>query len=201
MLVDRKADQTLYCGLRQGAAFQLFSGDRLAVADSGVSIQTHDGRTAVQHLAGDYDIARGPEGLSVIGKMAWAKATLLTPLKSVILRCIMISLGRFFPDLIRRLLQKILVTGRKDAPFRFHRALRWDGAGWTVRDEIFAEDGWRNVASIGIAGFQTSSTTIMARVWQANHIQPWQDLAPALARLGDRDPLIIERRLSGRDAA
>ena len=201
MLVDRKVGQTLYCGLRQGGAFQLFDSDRLAIADSGLSIQTNDGRTAVQHLAGDYDIAQGPEGLSVIGRMAWAKATLLTPIKSVILRCIMIVLGRFFPDLVRRLLQKILVTGRRDAPFRFHRALRWDGASWTVRDEIFADDGWRNVARIGIAGFQTSSTTIMARVWQANHIQPWQDLTAAIARLGDADPLIIERRLPGSGAA
>lgn len=200
LVIERNADQSLYCGLRQGGAFQFFAGDRLALADSGVSIQTHGGRTAVQHLPGDYRIARDDEGLSVTGRMAWAKATLLTPVKSVVLRCMMISLGRFFPDLVRRLLQKLLVTGRREAPFRFHRSLRWDDGGVTIRDEIIADQGWSDVALIGIGGFQTSSTTIMARVWQANHLQPWRDLTHLLAGLGADEPLIVERRISGEGA-
>lgn len=194
LLIDRRADRSLYCGMHQGGAFQIFSGNALALADSGVAIRTHGGKTAVQHLAGDYAVTRDADSLSVSGSMAWAKATLLTPVKSVILRCLMMTLGRFFPDLVRRLLQKILVTGRREAPFRFHRSLRWNGAGWIIRDEIIAERGWQDVDLIGIAGFQTSSTTIMARVWQANHLQPWHDLTDRIAALGPGEPLIVERQ-------
>lgn len=201
LLIDRRADQALYCGLHQGGAFQIFSGDRLALADSGISIQTRDRKTAVQHLAGDYAVTRDAESLSISGNMAWAKSTLLTPVKSVILRCMMITIGRFFPDLVRRLLQKMLVTGRREAPFRFHRSLRWNGAGWIIRDEIVAEQGWQDVALIGIGGFQTSTTTIMARTWQANHLQPWHDLTALLAGLGPNDPLIVERYVPSGKAA
>ena len=107
----------------------------------------------------------------------------------------MVSLGRFFPDLVRRLLQKILVTGRKDAPFRFKRSLRWEGEDVVIRDEIFADEGGQDVASVGIGGFQTSSTTIMARVWQANHLQPWNDLTHLVRGLSAGEPLVIERRV------
>lgn len=195
LVVQRRGGRALFAGLRQGGAFQLFSGHRLSLADSGVTIGTRAGRAAVQHLPGDYEVRRDEDGFDVSGKMAWAKSTLLTPVKSVILRCMMVSLGRFFPDLVRRLLQKILVTGRKDAPFRFQRSLRWDGNGVTIRDEIFADEGWQDVASVGIGGFQTSSTTIMARVWQANHLQPWNDLTHLVRALGAGDPLVIERRV------
>ncbi|MBB4640613.1 hypothetical protein [Rhizorhapis suberifaciens] len=195
LAIEHRADRSLYTGLRQGGAFQLFSGGRLTLADSGVSIQTSANRMAVQHLPGDYSVTRDADGFSVTGQMAWAKATLLTPVKSVILRCMMITLGRFFPDMVRRLLQKILVTGRREAPFRFHRTLRWSDGCLTIRDEIFADEGWEKVVRIGIGGFQTSSTTIMARVWQANHLQPWQDMSHLLAGLSASDPLIIERQL------
>ena len=195
LVVEQRGGQALYAGLRQGGAFQLFSGDRLSLADSGVAIGTQAGRAAVQHLPGDYDVRRDEGGFDVAGRMAWAKSTLLTPVKSVILRCMMVSLGRFFPDLVRRLLQKILVTGRKDAPFRFKRSLRWEGEDVVIRDEIFADEGWQGVASVGIGGFQTSSTTIMARVWQANHLQPWNDLTHLVRGLSAGEPLVIERRV------
>ncbi len=70
-----------------------------------------------------------------------------------------------------------------------------------IRDEIFADEGWQDVASVGIGGFQTSSTTIMARVWQANHLQPWQDLTHLVRGLGAGDPLVIERRVPYEGAA
>lgn len=199
LAIEQRGQQTLYAGLRQGGAFQLFSGDRLTLADSGIAIQTRDGKTAIQHLPGDYQISREEGEISITGQMAWAKSTLLTPVKSIILRCMMVSLGRFFPDLVRRLLQKLLVTGRKDAPFRFRRILRWDDEGrLTVRDEISADNGWQDVAAVGVGGFQTSSTTIMARVWQANHIQPWTDLTGLLGNLHAGEPLVVERHAPDR---
>lgn len=129
--------------------------------------------------------------------MAWAKVTRLTPAKSVVLRVVMLSVGRFFPDLIRRLLQRLLVTGRRDAPYRFRRRLDYREGAWTVTDEITPEDGWKGVRSIGIGGFQTSVTTIMARVWQDDQFQPWLDLADRLAALENNETLRVERRLDG----
>jgi hypothetical protein len=107
----------------------------------------------------------------------------------------MLSAGRFFPDLVRRLLQRILVTGRRDAPFAFRRDLVWHDGGWTVTDTITPERGWDKVAAIGIGNAQTSTTTIMARVWQPAQLAPWIDLSDRLIGLKGATPLIVTRRL------
>ena len=129
--------------------------------------------------------------------MAWAKNARLTPFKSVILRLVMLSIGRFFPNLVRRLLQKLLVTGRRNAPFHFKRTIRFDGSAWIVEDQIVPDGGWGDIRAAGISGHQTSVTTIMARVWQQDQLQPWTDLTGQIANLGPKEPLRVTRRFGG----
>ena len=162
-----------------------------------VGIDARAGRVAVTHLEGSRLIAEEPGRLVIEGRMAWAKSARLTPAKSVILRVLMLGFGRFFPDLVRRMLQAVLVTGRKDAPFTFRRTFTRTPGGWTVRDEVRPERGWQGIARAGISGFQTSTTTIMARVWAPDQAQPWHDCTDALAALPEGAPLIVERRFGG----
>jgi hypothetical protein len=193
LLVDVRGDTRLYCGWSRGAAFKLYRGDQLLRADTGPSLQTDKGRVAVTHLEGIESIDRGETHLHVTGRMAWAKATRLTPAKSIVLRVIMLTVGRFFPDLIRKLLQKLLVTGRKDAPYRYARRLDWAGGGWTLTDTITADGDWADVTQIGVGGFQTSTTTIMARLWAPEQLQPWDDWTD---RIVPGAPLTVTRRLA-----
>lgn len=195
ILVDARSDQRLYLGWSRGGAFKLFHRDRLRLSDTGPTLRTRNGRTAVTHLEGAQEAELDADRIVIAGRMAWTKAARLTPIKSIVLRVIMLSVGRFFPDLIRSLLQKLLVTGRKAAPFRFRRELIWADGAWTIRDEVFADDGWGEVVEFGIGGFQSSVTTIMARVWQPDQLQPWLDLSDRLGNLGDRDALVVERRV------
>ena len=127
--------------------------------------------------------------------MALARSARLTPLKSVVLRSVMLTLGRFFPDLVRRSLQRLLVTGRRDAPFAFRRELAWDGDALMVRDDVMPKRGWSAVRAAGIGGFQTSLATAIARVWQPAQVQPWLDLSDRIAGLKDNEPLVVERRV------
>lgn len=194
LLIEGREGTRLHLGWSRGAAFKLFDGDELIASDTGPTLRTRSGRSAVSHIEGVERVTLDRDVIEVEGPMAWSKAARLTPLKSIVLRTVMISFGRFFPDLVRRLLQRLLVTGRRDAPFRFRRRLEWRDGGWTVSDEVVPADGWGEVVEIGIGGFQTSVTTIMARVWQASQLQPWTDLTSMLAGLGDKDPLVVERR-------
>lgn len=189
LLVDVRGDTRLYCGWSRGAVFKLYDRDRLIRTDTGPSIRTKGGRVAVTHLEGIDAIDRGPDHIEVRGKMAWAKAARLTPFKSIALRSIMLTGGRFFPDLIRKLLQKILVTGRRDAPWTYVRRLEWQGGTWVLTDRV--EGDWGDVDAIGVGGFQTSTTTIMARLWAPEQLQPWEDWAvPASGAL------VKERRMA-----
>ncbi|SBV97917.1 conserved hypothetical protein [uncultured Alphaproteobacteria bacterium] len=198
LLVDRREGWALFLGWSRGGAFKLFRNDRLVRSDTGPTLRTRDGRVAVTHLEGAQEAELEADRIVVRGRMAWSKTARLTPFKSAVLRMVMLSGGRFFPDLIRALLQRILVTGRKDAPFRFERELTWRDGAWRLRDTVVAENGWGNVAAVGIGGFQTSVTTVMARVWQPSQLQPWQDLSDRLDNLGDGDPLVVDWTPDGR---
>lgn len=193
LVVEGRGTRRLYVGLSKGGAFRLFDGRRLALADTGPTLRMKDGRVAVAHLEGARHEVEGDRML-VSGNMAWAKSAKLTPGKSVVLRALMLTLGRFFPDLMRRALQKLLVTGRKEAPFSFLRELRWDGERLLISDRVDAQSGWSNVEQAGIGGFQSSLTTVMARAWEPAQVQPWRDLTPQLRRLEADDPLLVERR-------
>jgi hypothetical protein len=196
LLVDEREGQRLYLGWSKGGAFRLFDGDRLKLADTGPTLKMRSGRVAVTHLEGATQIELDGHRIRTEGRMAFAKSALLTPARSIVLRAVMITIGRFFPDLVRRLLQKILVTGRRDAPFRFERLLEWDGAAWTVTDEVRPDGDWSGVQAAGIHGFQSSLTTVMARVWQPAQLQPWLDLTPQVKSLDGGAPLIVQRRIT-----
>jgi hypothetical protein len=193
MLVDARSDQRLYLATSRGGAFRLFAGGRLLLADTGVTLGLQGGKAAVCHLEADNEVSLADGEIGIAGRMAYAKSARLTPFKSIVLRGLMISIGRFFPDLIRRLLQKMLVTGRNEAPFRFRRTLNWRDGRWHVRDEIIADLGWDKVRLAGIGGFQSSLTTVMARIWQPAELQKWLDLTAQVKALKPGEPLVVER--------
>lgn len=193
ILIEARGAQRLYLATSRGGAFRLFDGDRLLLADTGVTLGLAGGKVAVCHLEADNEVSLGVDDIGIAGRMAYARSAKLTPFKSIVLRGLMLSAGRFFPDLVRRLLQKMLVTGRDEAPFRFRRTLRWRDGRWHIRDEIDADQGWGRVEKAGIGGFQSSLTTVMARIWQPAEMQPWLDLGDRVAGLGEGRSLVVER--------
>ncbi|MCU0946651.1 MAG: hypothetical protein MUF47_00150 [Porphyrobacter sp.] len=191
--VQQRGRLRLVCGWSRGGAFRLFDDTRLLHADTGPSLRLTDGRVAIANLDGARVAERTDNGLVIETPLAYAKSALLTPFKSIVLRAIMLTAGRFFPDLVRRMLQKLLVTGRKDAPFRFRRTLMWQGDALIVEDEIHAEQGWGMVAEAGQSGFQVGLTTVMARVWEPAQLQPWRDLTGDIAALAPGAPLVVRQ--------
>ncbi|MEO6040362.1 MAG: hypothetical protein ABIP41_00495 [Croceibacterium sp.] len=195
LLVQVRGERRLYLGWGRGGAFRLFDGERLTLADTGPTLALSGSGVAVTHLEGEQDVELTEDHIAIAGAMALAKTTLLTPARSVALRIAMLTLGRFFPDLVRRALQRLLVTGRSDAPFRFRRELSWEGRVLVIRDEVIPMRGWPAVRRAGIGGFQSSLTTAIARVWQPQQFQPWLDLTERVAGLKDTAPLVVERRI------
>jgi len=196
LLVDRRDGLELYAALRRGGAFKLFLDGNLLVSDTGPSFRLAK-RVAVSHLEGDIPVTPSEDIFSVEGRMTYAKCTRLTPAKNILLRLFMLVVGRFFPDLVRRLLQRMLVTGRAEAPFRFRRTFDMADHGLTVRDEVWCDRDWSEVAQAGIGGFQTSATTVMARVFRIEQLQPWLDLSDNLLELKKGEPLVLDRRFGG----
>ena len=195
LIVDRRNDTELYIALNKGGVFKLFRDDKLISSDTQISIQLRDGgsvRTAVGHLVDDYRVEVGENEISISGSLGWAKHKQMTTINLVILRLVMLSGGRFFPNLIRKLLQKMLITGKKPAPFTFTRLLKWQDDVWRVTDEVQAKD-WNAVVAAGIGCDQTSIYVVMSRTFQKGQLQPWLDLTDEVRKLKRGQPLRIER--------
>ena len=199
LLVDSRDSKTLIVSTNKGGVFKFYRNNELTASDTQISIQTAGkggkARNAVGHLVDGYDVAIEDDAITVSGALGWAKHKGMTPAKMIVLRLVMLTAGRFFPDLIRKILQKMLITGKEDAPFRFIRRIEWrEGGALGVHDEVTADD-WGSVEAAGIGGYQTSIYVVMSRVFAADQLHPWEDLTDRVRKLGAGEALRVEREL------
>jgi len=168
LLVERRGGITLYAALNKGGVFKAFCGDRQVCSDTQLSVQIKGtpARNAVGHLVDDYSAIFEDDEITVEGALGWAKQTRMTTVNLIGLHVVMYTVGQFFPDLIRQLLQRMLITERNTAPYTFKRSFLWEGDSITVEDELSAET-WDNVAGVALGVDQTSIYVVMSRTFQA----------------------------------
>jgi hypothetical protein len=132
------------------------------------------------------------DSIAVSGQLGWAKTKGMTTFNLIVLRAIMYTVGRFNPDLIRKLLQRVLITGKKPAPLSFRRTFKFEGGALKVSDELTAQS-WEKVRAVGIGALQTSIYVVMSRTYQAGQMQPWLDLSDKSRGLKAGEALHLER--------
>ena len=195
ILIERRQDTELYLALNKGGAFKLFRQGKLIASDTQFSVQLqrrNSKKNAVAHLMSANQIEVKEDEITISGSLGWAKQKQMNPQNLLILRLVMLSVGRFFPNLIRSLLQKILITGKQSAPFQFRRQLRWESGKWRITDELKA-NSWKQVETVGIGCDQTSIYVVMSRTFQLGQLQPWWDLTEQVRELSDGEVLRLER--------
>ena len=195
IIIDRRGNTELYLALNKGGVFKLFRDNKLVASDTQFSLLFREGkklRNAVAHLVGNYEVTVEDDLIAIAGNLGWAKQKQMNSLNLIILRLVMLSLGRFFPNLIRRILQNILITGKTDAPFRFKRTLAWQGDRWQVRDELISES-WQNVTAVDLGCDRTSIYVVMSRTFQPGQLQPAWDLSDHLPSLRSGESLKLVR--------
>lgn len=209
ILIDRRAsdieitdsDETtpatteLYLAANKGGVFKLFRDGQLIASDTQFSVRVRRGKkykNAVAHLVGSYQVDLSDNEIVIQGALGWAKQQQMTPFKLIVLRLVMLSVGRFFPNLIRQILQAMLIVGKEDAPFHFTRRLQWKGDRLHAIDELQAQS-WETVEGVGIGSDQTSIYVVMSRTFQRGQLQPWLDLTEQVQELGTGQLLQHER--------
>ena len=75
--------------------------------------------------------AHRPPTTTVFRSLHWSRSETATPLKLVIFRLGLLAVGRWCRTLVRRLLQRKLITGRKECPIRLTRTF---GKSEVIRD-------------------------------------------------------------------
>ncbi len=191
ILIERRGDAALYLALNKGGVFKFFSGEQLVASDTQLSVVVGH-RNAVAHLIDNCAVQFSDDTITITAQLGWAKENRMTTMKLLLLRVFMLTIGRFFPDLVRKILQRMLITGKQPAPFHFKRTLIWREDRLHVADEL-TPPNWDEVRAVGIGGAQTSIYVAMSRTWQAGQLQPWLDLTPEIRKLKPGEPLRVER--------
>jgi hypothetical protein len=196
ILIDRRGNTELYIALNKGGVFKLFRDHQLVVSDTQFSLLVQQGsqlKNAVGHLVDNYQVELNSDSIAIAGKLGWAKQKQMNSFNLIVLRLVMLSLGRFFPNLIRRILQTVLITGKKDAPYQFSRRLYWQDEHWQVEDILQAES-WFNIVSGDIGCDRTSIYVVMSRTFQPGQLQPALDLRTQLKTLNSGESLTLTRK-------
>lgn len=173
LFIDRKRDSFLIAGLSKGGCYRLYSGTELIANDSGPVLVLEDGSVLVSHLGHDAGHHIQEDGATCSTVFSRSERERLTPVKMVLLRLLMITFGRFFPDAVRKRLQKRLVTGRRQTPFRLTRTFRDIGGAWEVEDHIRKPAGSPAVGSIQLSVGLTSTATAASQPWEQGWLIPW----------------------------
>ncbi len=199
LLVDRRDGWTLIMATGKGGVLKMFRDDRLVLSDTGFSVIRRRGlrtRAAVGHLVDRYETRVTDDAISVRGDLGWAEQRQMRTMGFLVLRLFMLTGGRFFAAAVRRVLQRLLIVGRRRAPFRFERQVRWRDGAWEIEDELRARS-WRGVRSVMLGCDQTSIYVATSRTYQDGQLSGWTDLSDRVAGLRAGEALTLVRRPGG----
>ncbi|MFU8806688.1 MAG: hypothetical protein ACNA8W_22965, partial [Bradymonadaceae bacterium] len=108
--------------LDKGGVLKVFDATGPLYSDTGLLAKTTDGDVLVSHLVDDFEIEIDLDGsrFAASGPMSRRRQPLPSPVKQIAFRSMNLSVGRFSANLVRSILQKVLITGkpRTDALFR-----------------------------------------------------------------------------------
>lgn len=218
ILVHRTVEASTVVSTARGGIFKHCCAGRPLQTDTGLIIETADGRQAVsqhhdrereitwhcQEPAPSDDRARSSSTagtLTVVSQLRWTRHETATPLKQAIFHLAMISLGRWGRGLVRRLLQRRLIAPRSACPVRLTRRFEFigDGAKKTVAcrvtDHIELLDSRLVVRRMSFTSDLQAAYTAAAHIYQESVLEPWTDLAAQLDELNQRRRITIVRWL------
>jgi len=195
MVVRKTPRYHAVANLSKGGVIKVHDRDGCILSDTGPIGRTTSGQVVVSHLIDpDHRVERKGEGeYEVTGVLSRRRTNLSTPVRHIALRLFMMTLGRWAANLVRRLLQRILITGKKQTAIRFRRRIHFDDAFVEIEDELALADGVE-MADLAFASDATSISVANSNAYQASVLNPWMELRDRLDELNRERRLIVRRR-------
>ena len=193
VLIDRRREAFLIAGLAKGGPFRIYRGTDLVANDSGVAIVTEDDRVLVSHIGHDAEVTDDGAVVSTTQRFAYATRERMTPVKLIVLRAVMITVGRWFRTLVRKLLQRRLITRKVGAPFTLTRTIERTDTGFRVTDSIKRGPGAPRAKHLRLGIGQTSTYVAVSQPWDPAWLLPWTDLDDRVNELNDGGVVEIVR--------
>jgi hypothetical protein len=134
--------------------------------------------------------------LEVSGRLHWVDHETATPLKQATFHVVMCFIGRWCRTLVRRLLQRRLITGGRTCGVLHARRIAFDGTGGCeVIDHIKLLDDSLRIRRMAFASDLQAAYVAAANVYQESVLQPWADLSEHVDALNNGRRVSIVRSL------
>jgi hypothetical protein len=199
LYVRRQGKRQAVISTGKGGVLKLFEENRLLYADSGLIARQYDGRCLATHLMDRYEHEVQENAIRIKGTFGYVKHHTFTPLSMLVFYGVMLTLGRFGSNVIRALLQRMLIVGKRPAPLVFQRTIQFDQQV-TLIDELWDQrtdrQEKRRFTALYAGTDHTSIYVAMSNAYQATTLQPWTDYTPYLAPLTHTGHIKITRVLS-----
>jgi len=221
LLVRRSPEAYTVVSTARGGTFKHFASAAATTTDAGLILETTDGRVAVSQM---HDLSRGgdyrPTGengagaaLTVAGPLHWARFETTSPGKQILLHVGMCTVGRWCRGLVRWLLQRRLITGRREAGIRLTRQFEWGSSEClghsaalvqnppdqhsTLRviDTIELVDPRLQVKRMSFGTDHQSAYVAATGGYDPGVLEPWNDLAEHVEQLNHDRRVTITRIL------
>lgn len=147
----------------------------------------------VTQLVDDYAVSMGETELTVEGRFGYAATLLPTPWRQLAFRLFTLTVGRVASTLVRRLLQRLLIVGKRRAPLAFGRTIHFTSPMRLI-DELWWADGTtgRRLETLFAGTDHTAIYVATSQVFQESVLQPWHDYGPHLDALASGGRLRVE---------
>jgi hypothetical protein len=207
IVVRRTSRQHTIISAARGGVCKRFSADHPPWTDAGLVVELTDGRQAVSQKQCAPRVYRPPATdhrpptITVCRCVHWSHSETATPLKLAIFRLALWSVGRWCRTLVRRALQRKLITGRRECPIRLTRTFEFvptDSPGdevLRVTDLIELVDRRLRVRRMGYGTDHQADYVAACGVYQDSVLQPWTDLSAYVDVLNERRSVTIVREI------
>ena len=204
LYVRQQDDLYAVLSVAKGGVSLFFRDTYLLHADSGLIARCADGRCLVTHLVDHYEHEIGEHTVRISGYFGYAKQRVPTPLTMLLFHAGMLTVGRWWSNGIRTLLQKLLILGKRATALRFQRTVQFYPE-LMVTDELWDErprrQGEHRLTALYAGTDHTSIYVAMSNAYQATSLLPWTDLSGSLEELQRTGYVQILRPLPVRSSA
>ncbi len=201
LLVVRTPEYHAVAAANKGGVFKAFDAQGPLQSDTGVIGELDNGHVVVTHIVDKNQIRlkNGNFELEVSGVFQRRRQPLPTPFKQIVFRVLLLTIGRFNANLVRSLLQKILITGKARLPIRFRRTLVFGRDAIEVKDEVqMLPECRQKFVRLAAGSDATSIYVANSNVFQESVLVPWTWFGKAVKKLNKKGRVRLARRLSVR---
>lgn len=172
--------------LAKGGVIKVFDESGPLYSDTGILLHSEDGDTLVSHLVDDsfkLDARPNQNTFTATGAMARRRYPLPSPVKQMAFRGMNISVGRLGPNVVRGILQKVLITGKPRTEVEFKRVFEFGENTIVIKNEVDASASDKRFDSMATGSDATSIYVANSNTFQESVLLPWNDLDEHVATL------------------